>query len=152
MYQRGDGYEELGRESEDWDDFSELSDAFSWEDVTTDDSWDDLPDPWTGDLNIEYWRWDGVRLIPMSPADRARIQEDERTEAARWRLKDLQERERREARSLRRRLSTVKTWWEAHVSVHMRVDGPVQRLRGWFLPRAARRTEEARAERPSTKH
>jgi len=79
--------------------------------------WHDFPDPWDGDHNIEYWIWDGVRLVPTTPEERARIQENARTEAARWRLSQLQQRERREARSLMRRLATATSWCGKCVAV-----------------------------------
>jgi len=119
-----------GRDPEDWDD----------DDDDDDDVLSDFPDPWDGDHNIEYWVWDGVRLVPATPEERARIQEDERTQAARRRLEQLQEREHREARSLKRRLSTAKVWWRSRASVAM------QWLRSTWQPRQSPRAKGAHAE------
>jgi hypothetical protein len=109
-----------GRDPGDWDDLS------------------DFPDPWNGDHNIEYWVWDGVRLVPATPEERARIQEDERTQAARRRLEQLQERERRETHSMKRRLSTAKVWWRGRVSVAM------QWLRSTWQPRQSPHAKETK--------
>ncbi len=109
------------------------------------DVWQDFPDPWDGDHNIEYWVWDGSRLVPATPEERARIQEDERTQAARRRLAHLQEQEYREAHSLRRRLTTAMKWCSCrlYMTAHW--------LRsGWHFWQAPR-TEGARAERSPTK-
>lgn len=106
--------------------------------------WDDLPDPWDGDHNIEYWVWDGARLIPATPEQHARIQEDERTQAARRRLKQLQERERSEARSIRRRISTANMWWRDRIFLAM------QWLRSKWQPRQSPHAKGTRAERSPT--
>ena len=45
-----------------------------------------FPDPWDGDHNIEYWVWDGKRLIPTTPDQQARIQEMERLASTRRRM------------------------------------------------------------------
>jgi hypothetical protein len=112
-----------GRDPEDWGDLP------------------DFPDPWEGDHNIEYWVWDGVRLVPTTPEQRARIQEDERTAAARWRLKQMQEQERREANSAKRRLSTATVWWRGRVSAAM------QRLWTRRQPRLSPHTKETKETR-----
>jgi hypothetical protein len=109
------------------------------------DGWHDFPDPWDGDHNIEYWIWNGVRLVPTTPEERAHIQEDERTQAARRRLAYLQEQEYRKAHSLRRRLSSASTWCRGRVYVM------VQWLRSVWRFGQAPRTEGARAERSPTK-
>jgi hypothetical protein len=110
-----------------------------------DDVWLDFPDPWEGDHDIEYWVWDGVRLVPAKPEERARIQEDERTQAARRRLARLQEHEYHETHSLRRRLTTAMKWCSCRV--HM----TAQWLRSMWRFGQAPRTEGARAERSSPK-
>lgn len=50
--------------------------------------WDeaDLPDPWDGDHTIEYWVWNGERLMPATAEECAAIQERERLQSARRRL------------------------------------------------------------------
>lgn len=124
---------EFERESEDWDDLS------------------DLPDPWDGDHTIEYWVWNGARLIPATLEERARIQEDERTRAARLRLQQMQEREQHEGRSLRRQLSTAVTWCVGHG--RMTVTWPMTWLRSRWSCRQVlwtARPEGARVERSST--
>lgn len=88
--------------------------------------WDDLPDPWDGDHNIEYWIWDGSRLVPASYEERLRIQEDERVQAARRHLKALQEHERREAHSIRRRFSTSLTWCQDRLDAALRQVGSIR--------------------------
>lgn len=45
-----------------------------------------FPDPWVGDSTIEYWVWDGKRLIPTTPDQQARIQEMERLASTRRRM------------------------------------------------------------------
>src|SRR5262245_13486203 len=40
-----------------------------------------LPVPWDGDHNIDYWNWDGTRLVP-APAEERDWTYDERTFAA----------------------------------------------------------------------
>lgn len=109
------------------------------------DVWHDFPDPWDGDHNIEYWVWDGVRLVPTTPEQRASIQEDERTAAARRLLAHLQERERREAHSVKHRFVLVKAWCGDHVYVAM------QWVRRLSHAGQSPRTEGAHAERSPTK-
>jgi hypothetical protein len=50
------------------------------------EAWEDLPDPWDGDHNIEYWVWHEDRLVPATPEEIARIKEEERTRDALYRL------------------------------------------------------------------
>lgn len=47
---------------------------------------DDLPDPWEGAHDIEYWVWNGMQLAPASDEQVERIHEHERTLAAMSRL------------------------------------------------------------------
>jgi hypothetical protein len=86
-----------------------------------------------------------VRLVPATPEERARIQEDERTQAARRRLAYLQEQEYREAHGLRRRLTTTVKWCSCRVRM------TAQWLRSVWRFGQAPRTEGARAERSSSK-
>lgn len=79
-----------------------------WDDLPDEDGWDDLPDPWDGDHSIEYWIWDGSQLIPATCEEVARIREDEHTREMFYRLASLKQGERREARSLKRRLSMLR--------------------------------------------
>jgi hypothetical protein len=44
-------------------------------------AWNDLPDPWEGNHNIEYWVWHGDRLIPADPEELEHIQEERTREA-----------------------------------------------------------------------
>jgi hypothetical protein len=74
------------------------------------EAWDDLPDPWEGNHNIEYWVWHEDRLIPATPQELACIKEDERTRDALWRLEHMHERERREADRMQRRLAALGAW------------------------------------------
>jgi len=60
----------------------------------------ELPDPWEGEHDIEYWIWDGTRLVPASAAQLELIREDERTFAALRRLWQHQEAERKATRRL----------------------------------------------------
>lgn len=46
-----------------------------------------LPDPWDDPHDIEYWVWNGERLVPTTPDEQAAIQEMERTVATVRRLK-----------------------------------------------------------------
>jgi hypothetical protein len=116
--------------------------------------WNDLPDPlanlfdsWYDDDNVEYWVWDGDRLVPASAEERACLREEERTESALRRLKLMQEEERRKARrrKLLRPLLATRTWC-SHC-----VDMVVRRLRERWHPGQARQTEGLRAERSTTK-
>lgn len=117
------------------------------------DSWHELPDPWDGDHNIEYWVWDGVRLVPTTPEERARIREDERTQAARRRLMQLQERERHQARKafVMRRLSSAQAWWTSRVRIMTHQLPKLQGLQSRWRQGQGPRLEGTRAERPSTK-
>jgi hypothetical protein len=107
--------------------------------------WDGLPDPWEGDHNIEYWVWHEDRLVPAPPKEVVCIQEEERTRDAMWRLEQMHERERREARSLKRRLSSIRVW---HVGGMPAV---VQWLRYRRRHGQAAHAEGARAERSSAR-
>lgn len=101
--------------------------------------WDNPPDPWEGDHDIEYWVWqvDEDRLMPATPEETARIREEERTRIALCRLEQLRERERSEARSVRRRLSAA---WRA--SVRLTIQWlQIRRRHG-----LATRTDEVRVE------
>lgn len=111
---------------------------------------DALPNPWTGEYNIEYWLWDGVRLTPTTLEGLARLHEYERTAAARCCLKELQARERRETRHRPRRRSTLKTWWEDQAHLPRHVNMAERWLWGSLFPKLAARTGGARAERSST--
>lgn len=106
---------------------------------------DDLPDPWEGDHDIEYWVWREDRLVPAASDDLARIQEEERTREALFRLEHMQVCERKQAQSLMRRLSVARLWGSGHVRVAVQ----------WLLTRRrhglAPHTENARAERSSTR-
>jgi hypothetical protein len=64
---------------------------------------DELPDPWEGEHDIEYWIWDGTRLVPASEDEVHSIREQERTRDAMWRLKQWEAGERRAANRLRMR-------------------------------------------------
>ena len=64
---------------------------------------DDLPDPWEGVHDIEYWVWNGTRLVPASEEGVQSIREQERTRDALWRLEQWNADERRAARNLRMR-------------------------------------------------
>jgi len=58
----------------------------------------ELPDPWEGEHEIEYWVWDGTRLVPASAEQLERIREDERTFTAMRRLWQHQQAERKATR------------------------------------------------------
>ncbi len=107
---------------------------------------DDLPEPWQGDHEIEYWIWrvDEDCLVPATPDELARIKEDERTRDALFRLEQLHRREWREARSLKRRLSVLVTWGAGRTRV------AVQWLQMKRRHGLAPHSEGARAERSST--
>jgi hypothetical protein len=47
---------------------------------------DPLPDPFTGDHNIEYWIWTGRRLVPASPEESERLRRQEALEEEEFRL------------------------------------------------------------------
>jgi hypothetical protein len=64
---------------------------------------DELPDPWEGDHDIEYWIWDGTQLVPASADEVHSIREQERTRDAMWRLKLWEARERYATNGLRMR-------------------------------------------------
>jgi hypothetical protein len=53
---------------------------------------DPLPDPFTGDHNIEYWIWTGRRLVPASPEESERLRQNEALQEEDIRL--LRERQR----------------------------------------------------------
>ncbi len=72
-----------------WGDWNHLPDDLEDTDDTDDAAAiaeTSFPDPWDGDHSIEYWVWDGARLIPATPDQQAGIQEMERTASARRRL------------------------------------------------------------------
>jgi hypothetical protein len=48
---------------------------------------DPLPDPFTGDHNIEYWIWTGSRLVPASPEDSERLRRQEELEDEEFRAR-----------------------------------------------------------------
>jgi hypothetical protein len=73
------------------------------------EAWDAFPDPWEDDHTIEYWVWRGDCLVPTTPDEIARIQEDERTRGALRLLRQLCARARREARSVKRWPATMKS-------------------------------------------
>jgi hypothetical protein len=52
-----------------------------------------LPDPFVDDLGIEYWIWNGVRLVPAWPdeVERIRAGEDMHAEQARRQMEDPEE-------------------------------------------------------------
>jgi hypothetical protein len=66
-----------------------------------------FPDPWDDPHDIEYWVWDGKRLVPASPTEQSAIQEAERGQSARRRLTQW-EREQREAAQPARGLAGVR--------------------------------------------
>lgn len=80
------------------------------------------PDPWDDPHNIEYWVWDGERLVPASPAERAAIQEMERAQSARRRLSQWEHAQRKDAqrRHVFVSLTQIITSWRHlwHDSVH----------------------------------
>jgi hypothetical protein len=45
-----------------------------------------LPDPFTGDHDIEYWIWTGSRLVPATPEAAERIRQQEAVEEEEFRL------------------------------------------------------------------
>ncbi|HEY1388749.1 MAG TPA: hypothetical protein VGF38_09410 [Ktedonobacterales bacterium] len=72
-----------------WDNRNDLPDDLGDADDTGDAAAiaeTSFPDPWDGDHSIEYWVWDGERLVPATPNQQAGIQEMERTASARRRL------------------------------------------------------------------
>ena len=109
------------------------------------EAWDDLPDPWEGDHDIEYWVWQDDRLIPAPPDDLARITEDERTREALFRLEQVQQCEQREAHDVTRRLATLRAWCASGLRV------TVQWLRIRRRHGLVPHREGARAERSSTR-
>lgn len=62
---------------------------------------DEVPDPWEGKHEIEYWIWDGVRLVPASAGEVHSIREQERTRDAMWRLEQWEAGERHATNRLR---------------------------------------------------
>jgi hypothetical protein len=60
---------------------------------------DPLPDPFTGDHNIEYWIWTGSRLVPASPEESKRLGRQEALEEEEFRAR----RERQRFNRIRRR-------------------------------------------------
>jgi hypothetical protein len=62
-----------------------------------DPSW---PDPWDDPHDIEYWVWNGERLVPASSSERVVLQEIERTQSARRRLAQWEHEQRVAARSV----------------------------------------------------
>ena len=60
-----------------------------------------FPDPWDDPHDIEYWVWDGERLVPASPTEQAAIQEAERGQSARRRLTQWEREQRAASRSAR---------------------------------------------------
>lgn len=78
-----------------------------------------FPDPWDGDHDIEYWVWDGERLVPATPDQQSGIQEMERTASARRRLTRWQhEREQEQRLTVRIRIvrgirQTITGAWHA---------------------------------------
>ena len=45
-----------------------------------------LPDPFTGDHDIEYWIWTGSRLVPATPEAAERLRQQEALEQEEFRL------------------------------------------------------------------
>ena len=45
-----------------------------------------LPDPFTGNHNIEYWIWTGSRLVPATPEAAERLRQQEALEQEEFRL------------------------------------------------------------------
>ena len=73
--------------------------------VTHETSW---PDPWNDPHDIEYWVWNGERLMPASPAEQATIQEMERAQSAR---RHQARRERTQySGSIRLRIALGRSW------------------------------------------
>jgi hypothetical protein len=54
-------------------------------------SGDPLPDPFTGDHNIEYWIWTGSRLVPASPEESLRLRRQEELEDEAFRARRKQQ-------------------------------------------------------------
>lgn len=108
-----------------------------WDDLPDADARDELPDPWHGDHSIEYWVWDGSRLVPATPQEIARIKEDERIRAMFRRLY-------REERGLKRRLSALAVTCAASVRQ------TAQQL--WRYRQHQRRDQAARGEGAHEKH
>ncbi len=71
-----------------------------------------FPDPWGDEHDIEYWIWNGTRLVPATPAQVERIQEDERQRQASYRLAQWHNAERRRQRMHggTRLLELVRDW------------------------------------------
>ncbi|HKV85698.1 MAG TPA: hypothetical protein VJN88_14185 [Ktedonobacterales bacterium] len=67
---------------------------------------DDFPDPFA-DHDIEYWVWDGERLIPASTFEIQGFEEQERARAARRRLSAFDRPQRRGTAWARNHLTTV---------------------------------------------
>lgn len=97
-----------------WGDWNHLPDDL--EDTDDADDADDagaiaetsFPDPWDGDHAIEYWVWDGERLVPATPDQQAGIQEMERTASARRRLTRWQHEREQEQQCLTVRIRIVR--------------------------------------------
>lgn len=85
-YDKYDEYDEYEPETE--DDIQALADALA-------------PDPWGDPHDIEYWVWNGERLVPASPAERDTIQEMERAQSVRRRLAQWEQTQRHDAQPLR---------------------------------------------------
>jgi hypothetical protein len=83
-------------------------------------SGDPLPDPFTGDHNIEYWIWTGSRLVPASPEAAERIRRQEALEEEEFRLL----RERQRFYRIRR--------WEAFRRIMGRLAAPLQQIAAIF--------------------
>lgn len=69
---------------------------------------DDFPDPF-GEHNIEWWVWDGERLVPATDGDMREIEEYERSRAALRQLSEWNRDERTRLRRLRGMLTDI-TW------------------------------------------
>jgi hypothetical protein len=52
---------------------------------------DPLPDPFTGDHNIEYWIWTGSRLVPATPEQSERLRRQEELEDEEFRARRKQQ-------------------------------------------------------------
>lgn len=80
------------------------------------------PDPWDDPHDIEYWIWNGERLVPASPTERAAIQEMERAQSARRRLAQGEHAQRKDAQrhpvfvSITQIITSWRHLW--HDSVH----------------------------------
>lgn len=77
-----DTWDDWGDWNHQQDDVGGVGDADA-DGATPDALW---PDPWDDPHDIEYWVWNGERLVPVSSSEWAALQEMERSQSARRRL------------------------------------------------------------------